>query len=272
MKVKTVFFSPTGTTKAVVSQIANMIVKDIGARICEIDITPLAQRMENLVFTAKDLVIVGVPVYAGRVPNILLNYLRAMKGNNARAVAVVLYGNRSFDNALKELGQILDDDGFQVIGAGAFIGEHAFSDLLAAGRPNEEDFIEAKELAIVASNRWQSKDVGRVEIPGNESLLGYYQPHDDKGKAINILKVKPKVNEHCDGCGRCVKLCPMASIKAQDVREYQGICIKCGACMKRCPQQARYIDDAGYLYHKQELEEQYADSKKSVIYTEWEKN
>ena len=31
-------------------------------------------------------------------------------------------------------------------------------------------------------------------------------------------------------------------------------CIKCGACIKRCPKEAKYYDDPGYLYHKEELE------------------
>ena len=47
----------------------------------------------------------------------------------------------------------------------------------------------------------------------------------------------------------------MGSISYDNVREYTGICIKCGACIKKCPQQARYYDDAAYLYHKRELEE-----------------
>ena len=34
--------------------------------------------------------------------------------------------------------------------------------------------------------------------------------------------------------------------------------IKCGACEKKCPVQAKYYEDAGYLYHKTELEEMYA--------------
>ena len=58
----------------------------------------------------------------------------------------------------------------------------------------------------------------------------------------------------CDRCGRCAQLCPMGSISPADVTQYTGICIKCGACIKGCPRGARFYDDPGYLYHKEELE------------------
>ena len=50
----------------------------------------------------------------------------------------------------------------------------------------------------------------------------------------------------------------MGSISKEDFRSFTGICIKCGACVKKCPVGAKYYDDAGYLYHKTELEEMYA--------------
>lgn len=46
----------------------------------------------------------------------------------------------------------------------------------------------------------------------------------------------------------------MGSIEPEDVKAYRGICIKCGACIKSCPVGARYYEDAGYLYHRRELE------------------
>ena len=50
----------------------------------------------------------------------------------------------------------------------------------------------------------------------------------------------------------------MGSIDGADPAQVTGICIKCCACVKGCPTGAKYFDDAGYLYHKSELEEVYA--------------
>ena len=49
-----------------------------------------------------------MPVYAGRIPNLLLlKYLTSVKGNDALAVPIVLFGNRNYDDALIELRDIL---------------------------------------------------------------------------------------------------------------------------------------------------------------------
>ena len=47
------------------------------------------------------------------------------------------------------------------------------------------------------------------------------------------------------------------TVNARSIMNLMAACIKCGACIKKCPQGAKYYDDAGYLYHKEELEAMY---------------
>ncbi len=85
--------------------------------------------------------IFGTPVYAGRVPNLLLPYIRdKVKGNGALAVPVSLFGNRNFDDGLIELRNVLEADGFHTVAGGAFVGEHSFSRTLGAGRPGRPGY------------------------------------------------------------------------------------------------------------------------------------
>lgn len=53
----------------------------------------------------------------------------------------------------------------------------------------------------------------------------------------------------------------METISFKDARVCQGICIKCNACVKACPYHAKSFIDEGYLYHKEELEIEYANRK-----------
>lgn len=261
-KVWAVYFSATDTTKKIVLTIADEAARLLGAEREDYDFTLLRMRENGFAAGKDDLVIFGTPVYAGRVPNVLLKYLATIQGNGALAVPVVLFGNRNFDDGLIELRDILENTGFHTVAAAAFVGEHSFSKTLAAGRPDADDMKEALAFAGKVTEKVKGLPEGEapapVEVEGvPHPYRGYYQPRDRKGVSIDIRKVKSLVSDACDDCKICADVCPMGSISHENVREYTGICIKCGACIKKCPKQARYYEDEGYLYHQHELEEGY---------------
>ncbi len=261
-KVWAVYFSATDTTKKIVLTIADEAARLLGAEREDYDFTLPGMRENGFAAGKDDLVIFGTPVYAGRVPNVLLKYLATIQGNGALAVPVVLFGNRNFDDGLIELRDILENTGSHTVAAAAFVGEHSFSKTLAAGRPDADDMKEALAFAGKIAEKVKGLPEGEapapVEVEGvPHPYRGYYQPRDRKGVSIDIRKVKSLVSDACDDCKICADVCPMGSISHENVREYTGICIKCGACIKKCPKQARYYEDEGYLYHQHELEEGY---------------
>lgn len=260
-KVHAVYFSGTGTTKKTVNFIAKKLSEKLNLQKEIFDFTLPNMRKEVKEFNIQDIVIFGVPVVAGRVPNVLLKYLDTIKGNGALVIPVVLFGNRDFNDALMELSDILKKDNFKVIGAAAFVGEHSFSKILAKGRPDEKDmkimemFVENIYKKI--SKKEFNPDIP-IEITHGERPFKYYKPRDNQGNHIDIRKVIPKTKkELCDNCKVCSLVCPMGSIDYENPEKIIGICIKCGACIKKCHVNAKYFDDEGYLYHKKDLEEKY---------------
>lgn len=300
-RIRAMYFSGTGTTAKVTSAVAYELWKRLDqsehkinvsgetddsidyVKAENINFTPKASRECEYTFDEDDIVVFGVPVIAGRVPNVLLGFLDTLNGGGAVAIPVVLYGNRNFDDALIELRNILEFKGFHTIAAAAFIGEHSFSETLAAGRPDTEDMkiavdfagkIAAKILEAAKASGGDKisfdeivKAASPVDVKGEDPVRPYYKPRDRQGNHINILKVKPRLNaDICNGCGICVDICPMGSIKHEAPGVVDGICIKCCGCVKKCPVNALYFDDEGYLYHKQELELEYADRKEPEIF------
>ena len=100
-----VYFSPTGgTRKAVLNLAAGM-----GGDIEEVDLCALK---EERGFGPEDLVIVGMPVFGGRIPGFAAKLLKQCRGNGATAVTLAVYGNRAFEDALVELNDALKELGF----------------------------------------------------------------------------------------------------------------------------------------------------------------
>ena len=95
-KVVALYFSPTHTTRKVVEAIAEGAAEKMGTGIySKVNITTPLQRRETPVFGKGDLVIFGVPVYIGRVPNLMRDFIASIKGNGAIGVPVAVYGSNN---------------------------------------------------------------------------------------------------------------------------------------------------------------------------------
>ncbi len=271
-RVYAVYFSCTGTTEKIVTKIAENIAEGLtpGRDFTTFDFTlPEARKMTHE-FKEGELVIFGVPTYAGRVPNVLLSYIReCIRADGAAAVPVVTFGNRDFDDSLIELEELLVGDGLKPVAAAAFSCEHAFSYELNAGRPDEADMKAAVRFAVDAAVKiktMSAEQASPVRVKGHPIVRPYYTPRDRNGEAIDIRKVKPVTGEECDRCGICAEVCPMGSIPADDPAKCTGICIKCGACVKKCPKKCKTFTDENYLYHMHELEERYKERKEPEFF------
>ncbi len=272
-KIWAASFSPTGGTEHIVSLLAEEMGKCLKLPVHKISFTLPDERKKSCTFTEEDLLILGTPVYAGRIPNkILPDVDRSFEGNGTLAVAVSVFGNRNYDDGLMELALLLENHGFCVAAAAAAAARHAFSDDIGAGRPDKQDEKELRVFArraaekikefsgvekIVSGNK-AAGGVSALQITGHNPVGPYYTPLRADGQPAKFLKAKPVTDENlCNRCGTCASVCPMGSIRSDDCSVVEGVCIKCQACIRSCPAQAKHFEDEDFLSHVEMLREHY---------------
>ncbi|EMG36984.1 4Fe-4S dicluster domain containing protein [Desulfocurvibacter africanus PCS] len=260
--LKLVYFSPTGTTKSVVRSIA----RGIGPASTElIDITNPGARRQPLLATENDLLVIGVPVYMGRVPELLSEWLNAIQAHNTPTVCVVVYGNRVYDDALLELKNIATERGCVPIACAAYIGEHSFSSSetpVAHGRPDANDLNHAEQFGRKIREKLQSiasaSHIPDVPVPGVYPYRG-----STKLWSVDFIAV----SDQCSHCGVCAETCPVGAIDAQDsARIDMEKCITCCACIKNCPQNARTMKPSPVMDAAKRLNTLFKEPKKPENY------
>ncbi|MGE4489999.1 MAG: 4Fe-4S dicluster domain-containing protein [Kiritimatiellales bacterium] len=236
--IHSVFFSPTHTTQRIVQA----ITRGTGMPdVMEHDITMKEPAPEMDRLDQKDLLIVGLPVYAGRIPGLAIRRLKNLKGRQTPAVAVTVYGNRAYDDALIELCDLCDSSSFKIIGAGAFIGQHSFSSLknpIAHDRPDEKDIRLAETFGRQVRRLLQSSDPVKPlqlsMVPGSHSYRPGMNPSGAAGDSDPA---------QCIQCGQCIEHCPAHAIRMENgaPETDPDNCIWCAACVQNCPTGARQI-------------------------------
>ena len=235
MKISTAYFSATNTTKTIVTRIAKTMSNDVQYY----NLTNKSPQGQIFV-PETEVLLVAMPVYAGRIPSVATDALKQFKGTHTPAILVAVYGNREFDDTFVEMQDILEANGFFILAAGAFIAQHSIFPHTAKGRPDEADFEKINEFSqrcLHSLNQGWTAATQSISLPGN-------RPY----KAPGDIPLKVTTTSKCTECHACINVCPVNAIPKDNphVTDYDK-CIHCGRCMYVCETHARHY--RGMLYY-----------------------
>ncbi|MGX8693561.1 MAG: 4Fe-4S binding protein [Methanobrevibacter sp.] len=245
-----IFFSPSQTTKQVVEQFAGNFKK-------ESETYDLLNFNSEKEFSEDDIVIVGMPIFAGRLPKSGRDRLAKLKGNNTKAIAIANYGNAQIKDALLELVNLLNENNFNVIAAATTVSHHSIFDGVAVGRPDSADIEKINEFAEKCLEKIESGESLTSEVPGNAE----YTPYKQLPFLISCDDAL------CSFCYDCVSICPEQAIPDDDpVNTDLDLCSRCTACISICPEDARKFTGEAFETKKPVFEKANSERKEPEFY------
>ncbi|MDD6622074.1 MAG: 4Fe-4S binding protein [Bacteroidales bacterium] len=251
MNLHQIIFSPTGGTRRVCENLCQgigmeSIVTDLCVKAADV-------RLPNI--KEDDLVVIAMPVFAGRVPALAVERLRRANPHGAKCVVVVVFGNRAYDDALLELKDVATEMGFRVIAAVAASAEHSIIRKYGKGRPDSADEQALRRFGADIVRKAVSDDCTMPQVPGN-------RPYKKGGKVP-----QPQGRRGCNGCGVCAKHCPADAIPLSDPKTVDSAkCISCMKCVSVCPKSVRKIGAVMNFLATQGLKKVCATRKENELY------
>lgn len=223
--VQLYYFSPTGGTK----KAGEIFCEGISANVKTVN---LGIRDEAAQTPECALAVFAVPVFGGRIPASAAEKLDGLHGNGKKAVTLVVYGNRAYEDALLELNNIVEKEGFQVAASAALIAQHSMVPEVGKGRPDRKDREEILDFSKKVLEKIEKGTESDVSVPGN-------YPY----KNGMSMPATPMTLPSCSQCKKCASVCPTGAIQLEDgkVKTDSEKCILCMACCAACPEHARIL-------------------------------
>lgn len=252
MNIHNITFSPTGGTQ----RVGDRLCQSLGGNVVATDLCVKEGCLIAPSIGADDLVVMSMPVFAGRVPAVAVHRLREIESHGARCVIVAVYGNRAYDDALVEMLDVATELGYRVIAAIGAVAEHSIVRKYGAGRPDADDARDLAQFAETIARKLASGSDSVPEVPGNRP---YKTP-----KACP----QPSVHGSCKECGLCAKRCPVGAISVDNPKRVdKDKCISCMRCVKVCPTHSRGIGTIVQALVTQALKKGCATRKPNELFT-----
>jgi ferredoxin len=232
MKTTIFYFSGTGNSLKV--------ARDLATELGNTEVIPIAEAINRKMDLSAERIGIVFPVYAWGMPLIVVNFLKKLK--TAQYIyAVATYG-RMPGGALKQTANLLKSQGMK-LSAGFGIAMPGNYTPLYGAIPVE------KQQKMFKKEKDKIKDIAEIVKESRESkiersffLINWvfsdllYRLFSPK---IPTMDKSFWVDDNCDACGICQKVCPVNNIEILKGKPtWLHKCEQCMACLQWCPKES----------------------------------
>jgi ferredoxin len=188
-----------------------------------------------------DIVGIICPIYGYNMPHLVKHYLENVTIKAEYIFAIMTFGSRSMA-ALTQMKKLLGKRGVQLHYSNEvkmvdnYLPGYDITDQL---KIHTDESIELKINDIVNDIKEQ-KHFLENHSRFQKFTSRVFSVYTTK-EIINGMGKKFIVNDLCNSCGTCRKVCPMGNISGTGKPEYQNNCEFCLACIHLCPKNAIHL-------------------------------
>lgn len=239
MKTIIFYFSGTGNSLAV----AKGLAKELGE--CKLISMSKSLKSQEFNFESKKLGFI-FPNYFGKVPKLVNRFIEKVNIKDVKYVFSLVTAGGITGVVFRHLNSILQKKNWNInLYSGIVLpGNYiiAFYYAMTNGNEKEKDNmfahakIKIKKLADIINN--DKNSIENSDNPFMAAITGLFNIPNNLSK-IEIWDKNYNVDEKCNSCEICVKICPVSNIQLIEKRpHWQNNCQMCMACIQNCPQQA----------------------------------
>ena len=236
-----IYFSGTGNTRHCVERFVSEI--DSNTKCFSIEDNGVINEMEQ-----QKTIVFGFPIYYSNIPKIAKDFISENKKSFADKKVFIITTKGLFNAfGVGYARRMFKDCGAEFIGSLQLNMPDNIRDMLImeiAFSKNYKKVIDKADRKIIkAAEKFKAKNPTKSGLNPFNYIIGFilkilwFYPKTDK--YINAPKV---VHDKCNGCGKCVKLCPMQNLKIADGKAVSSAqCTICYRCFNNCPAKALTI-------------------------------
>lgn len=232
MKKQIFYFSATGNNLAV--------AREVQSRLQDYEIHSLVNNRAVAEEDCEKSIILVTPVYMYDIPHIVKDFINYLRGSGA--CSAIIAGGGEAGKCFSSIQKLFSRKGFTVTSMFNIPMPSNYTPFGLSPESKRKEQLESMKkrmdslCTIIREGKSFTDNSGSSFIqtwiyPGIMYSMGY--------KYINYLDKSFISDEKCNGCGICVKICPVSNIALENNKpQWHQNCQQCFACLQWCPEEA----------------------------------